>query len=230
MEKKASMVKILYLFYLNVKLHMKATFPWYIGVSSGFFAVLLPFVLGCDTYEDLGVIMDRNFSFISIVAFADIYYIEFQQKTEEVFYLFPNKRIKHEIVKRVCLRLIVIFLLLLLSCYLFALKGLHLNVNNSLETVIAQGIFAVISSIVFFGGISCLSVNVLRNLWKGVGISIVVWIILGSKWGETIPDFANVFAYGEMDRNWIQGKCFGLFAGTGMLLLSAKFAEKSPCR
>lgn len=217
-------------FFNAVKVQIKTALPWYIITMAGVFAVFLPTIFGCDTYEEIGVILDRNFSFLSIFIFCNIYYIEVQQNTEEVFYLLPDNQKKAEICRRVGLRLIFTVLLFFLSYYLFTLRDMHLSVDEVKEVIILQGFFAVISNIIFFGGISCLSVSLSQNLWKGLGSSIVIWIILGSTWAKVIPDFANVFIYGEANRNWLQGKIFGLFAGAILFWVSISFISKSPCR
>lgn len=214
----------------TIKLFIKTALPWYIVFAVALFTFFLPAIFGIDSYEGVGVILDRNFGFLSIFVFSNIHYIEIQQKTADVFYLMPDKQKKTELYRRLIIRVIFILLSLSLSYYVFSLRELRLPIDKVKAHVIAQAFFASFSSILFFGGLSCLAVTVFRNLWIGCGFGIIIWLLLSSVWANSIPDFINVFIYGEADRNWIQGKIFGLVMGIVFFLISIKFCKLSPHR
>ena len=91
-----------------IKLLIKTALPWYIAFAIVLFAVFLPSIFGNDTYEGMGVIFDRNFSFLSIFVFSNIYYVEIQQRTAEIFYLMPDKQKITELYKRLIIRAVFV--------------------------------------------------------------------------------------------------------------------------
>ncbi len=108
---------------------------------------------------------------------------------------------------------------------MFTFQNIYLPVDEVLSIVIVEGLFAVTANIVLFGGISCFFVNLFNNMWKGVGVGILIWFILTSVWGRQLPDLINVFNYGEEGRNWVLGKISGMLIGSTLFLLSANLTE-----
>ena len=207
---------------------LKVSLPWYLIATTGFFSIIVPIIVGCNTYEEVGIVLQRNISFLSIFMFANTYYIEYQQKTVETFFMLSNKWKKRELYKRIMLRLLFLLSTLFISYFIFSWKGLHLYAEDIKEIIILEGIFAIISATFFFGGICYLIVNMCGNIWGGIGCTIILWLILNSGWATVIPAYVNVFAYGRFEENWIQGEIWGLVNGIIFFFIGGRSALKSP--
>lgn len=203
--------------------------PWYIASVMVFFALFYPLFYGVNSYGSIGVALEPALSFMAMIIFANPYYVEIQQNTEAVFYLLPQGRQRREIGKRILVRMLCTILLYIVSYVLFTFQGVYLHIDQTLAIVMAESFFAVMANIVFFGGISCVAVGLSNNLWKGLGIGVLSWLILGSVWARGLPELINVFLYfNEEGKNWIPGKIFGLIAGIVFFVISTKLVGKSP--
>lgn len=73
-------------------------------------------------------------------------------------------------------------------------------------------IAAVAVSVLFFGMTAFTFANLCRNSLAGIGISIILWLITYSAWGERILGNGNVFAFvfrdtgNRADMRWLLGK------------------------
>lgn len=207
----------------NIRTNIKVSLPWYISIPAIMFSLVFPFVFGCDTYDDVGIILDKGFSFLAVLVFSNIYYIEFQQKTAEVYHLVSNKNRRIDICRRIIIRLFFLIAMVVICFEGYVLQGLHIYAGDVKEVLIAQAYFAIISGIIFFGGISFMLVNLLKNLGAGIGVTILIWLMLSSSIGLKLPASLNVFAYGATS-DWIIGKIvagimgiFFFFGGTVLI-------------
>lgn len=213
----------------NIRTNIKVSLPWYITIPAIMFSLFLSFVFGCDTYDDVGIILDRGYSFLAVLTFSNIYYIEFQQKTAEVYHLISNKSRRIDICRRIIIRLLFLITMVVICFEGYVLKGIHVYVGDVKEVLIAQAYFAVISGIIFFGGMSFMLVNLLKNLGVGIGVAILIWLILSSSVGLKLPVALNVFAYGATS-DWIIGKIVAGIIGIFFFFGGTVLINKNSCK
>lgn len=213
----------------NIRTNIKVSLPWYISIPAIMFSLFFPFVFGCDTYDEVGAILDRGFSFLAVLIFSNIYYIELQQKTAEVYHLVSNKNRRIDICRRAIIRLFFLIAMVVICFEGYMLKGIHVYAGDVKEVLIAQAYFAIISGIIFFGGMSYMLVNLSKNLGTGIGVTILIWLILSSSVGLKLPAVLNVFAYGASS-DWIIGKIVAGSMGILFFFGGTVLINESSCK
>ena len=208
-----------------MKYNIKIGIPISKIVYSIFYIVILSFIRGISHVEEIGGALDANVSLLAIVFCADTYYQEIQDNRWEVFHMLPQKQKYKTICQRLFIQCAFITLLIILGYWMFYLQNpRRLSSETSKLRIYLSAVFACSASVLFFGTLSFTLVNVFKNLWAGIGSSIFVWLILNSTIGRKIPEFINVFAYGnsstlELTADWFTGKVFAIIV-TVLLLVS----------
>ncbi len=215
---------------------IKITLPLYFIALGFMFAMFLPIICSVSTYDEIGPIMDSKFSFLAIIIFSNTYYLEIQQKTSEVFYMIPKKQKKFVINKRFLIKFTFVILLFIMSYLLFNFDKPYLNDNNSYTILFFQAVFAVGSSMLFWGTLSQFLVNILHSLWAGIGITIVFWSIMDSTIGRSLPIALNMFAYGDIDawgavkENWQISKIIAFIIAFILIYVNVYIIKQSPSK
>ena len=109
----------------KIKTYIGVSLPWYISIPVIMLSIMFPIFFGCNTYENVGVILDRCFSFLAVLTFSNVYYIEIQQKTAEVYNLLPNRRKTADILKRLLVRFLFLTCMIGICFAGYSIKGLH---------------------------------------------------------------------------------------------------------
>ena len=195
----------------KVKTYIGVSLPWYICAPVIMFALVFPIVFGCETYEDIGVMLDRCISFLAILTFSNVYHVELQLRTFEVYSLLPKGRKRADILKRIFVRFLFLTVIVLVCFAGYTLKGVHTYADQDTSVVCAQAFFSIVAVMLFFGAISFWTVNLTGSMAVGVGISIAVWMILVSALAAGLPALINVFAYGAA-KDWYIGKITAIAA------------------
>ena len=209
----------------KIKTYIEVSLPWYISIPVIMFSIMFPILFGCNTYEDVGVILDRCFSFLAVITFSNVYYIELQQKTAEVYNLLPNKRKTADILKRLIVRFLFLTCMIGICFASYSIKGLHVYVGKEAGTMFIQAFFSVVAVMFLFGAISFFCVNLSSNLGVGIGIGIVAWMILTSTVALNLPALFNFFAYGVKD-DWYKGKVMAIVVGMLFFFMGTSLIDK----
>lgn len=209
----------------KIKTYIKVSLPWYISIPVILFSIMFPMLFGCDTYENVGIILDRCFSFLAVFTFSNVYHIESQQKTEEVYNLLPNRRRTADILKRLLVRFLFLTCMIGVCFAGYSIKGLHVYVGQEAGTMFIQAFFSVVAIMFLFGAISFFGVNLSGNMGVGIGIGIVVWMILISTVAANLPALFNFFAYG-VKADWYKGKVTAIVAGMLLFFMGTSLIDK----
>ena len=208
-----------------MKYEIKICLPVYKIVYSLCFVVMLGLVRGITDITEIGITLDAFMAVLSSVFCADTLQMEYSGKRWEVFCLYPAKYRMGAMGKRMVIQCLYLFLLSAFGyvCF-FWQRPRNLNgVSESLLFVITLA--AVEVSVLFFGMAAFTFANLCRNSLAGIGISIVVWLIAYSAWGERHLGNVNVFAFifrdtGNCgDTGWILGKGIAVLLVVFMVLL-----------
>ena len=129
----------------KIKTYIGVSLPWYISIPVIMLSIMFPIFFGCNTYENVGVILDRCFSFLAVLTFSNVYYIEIQQKTAEVYNLLPNRRKTADILKRLLVRFLFLTCMIGICFAGYSIKGLHVYVGQEAGTMLIQAFFSVVA-------------------------------------------------------------------------------------
>ncbi len=209
----------------KIKTYIGVSLPWYISIPVIMFSIMFPILFGCNTYEDVGATLDRCFSFLAVLTFSNVYYIEIQQKTAEVYNLLPNRRKTADILKRLLVRFLFLTCMIGICFAGYSIKGLHVYVGQEAGTMFIQAFFSVVAGMFLFGAISYLCVNLSANMGLGIGIGIVVWMILISTVALNLPALFNFFSYGVKD-DWYKGKVTAIVVGMLFFFMGTSLIDK----
>ncbi|GFH94957.1 hypothetical protein IMSAGC003_01490 [Lachnospiraceae bacterium] len=209
----------------KIKTYIGVSLPWYISIPVIMFSIMFPILFGCNTYEDVGATLDRCFSFLAVLTFSNVYYIEIQQKTAEVYNLLPNRRKTADILKRLLVRFLFLTCMIGICFAGYSIKGLHVYVGQEAGTMFIQAFFSVVAVMFLFGAISYLCVNLSANMGLGIGIGIVVWMILISTVALNLPALFNFFSYGVKD-DWYKGKVTAIVVGMLFFFMGTSLIDK----
>ncbi len=209
----------------KIKTYIGVSLPWYISIPVIMFSIMFPILFGCNTYEDVGATLDRCFSFLAVLTFSNVYYIEIQQKTAEVYNLLPNRRKTADILKRLLVRFLFLTCMIGICFAGYSIKGLHVYVGQEAGTMFIQAFFSVVAVMFLFGAISYLCVNLSANMGLGIGIGIVVWMILISTVALNLPALFNFFSYGVKD-DWYKGKVMAIVVGMLFFFMGTSLIDK----
>ncbi|HAB62394.1 MAG TPA: hypothetical protein DCE48_17160 [Lachnospiraceae bacterium] len=213
---------------------IKIALPYYYIVMSVFFSVCIVLIRKVNTWNSIGAILDNAISILSIVIFSNTYYIENQLNTIDVYCLTPLSKRKEDVIKRILIKILFLFLLFLLTYSAFLIRKPIVYIGESKIQIFINALFAVGSSIIFWGGLSCVLVNILNNIWIGLGGSIIFWITMSSTIARKFPVYLDVFRYGSLDGSGIQltgwqiGKIFSLVAGIIFIVINTCLIKRSP--
>jgi hypothetical protein len=210
--------------------------PSYMLVMSLVFTISVPLIMPASFYNQIGGLIDKNIAFLSVIVFSNVFFIEKQLHTAEVFYLIPGNGAFSEIYSRMVIKGIFLLMVVISMYGLYLLGKPHLVVGDSLAQLFFQALFAICSSILFWGVLSCSIVNITSNLWAGLAITIVFWFIENSTLAQKLPIYLNMFAYAQLNEsgnqisNWFSSKLVGDLLAIIFVVINRILIKKSPCR
>lgn len=201
---------------------MKICLPVYKIIYSICFIVFLSLVRGISSIAEIGITMDAYIAVLAIVFCADTYWMEHSGKRREVFCLYSVKKRKQTILNRLGVQWIFLWGLALIGYGLFFWQQPHDMNASSPMLLFAMYVPEVLVTICFWSTFAMTVTNLLRNLWGGIGISIILWISLNSAAGERVLGKFNVFSFVFRDTQninnmeWLWGK--GIALGLTVLM------------
>lgn len=217
-----------------MKQKVKVAMPSYFVILSVFFCICIILIQKADTWNSIGVILDSNFALLSVIIFSNTFYIERQLHTLDVYSLAPSRKVQADILNRVTIKTAFLFILLILVFFAYLIRKPYIFMDESKVTIFLDAVFAGWSSILFWGALSLLLVNLLSNLWIGICTSVLLWITMTSTIARKLPVFLDFFRYGNLDikgiqlPNWQLGKIVCLIVGIVLIWLNTYLIKRRP--
>lgn len=192
-----------------LKLEMKICLQGYKLAYSILFMLILSFVRGITTYDEIGITIVTYLAILASVFCADTYMCEWNAKRGEVFSLIQVTNRKKVIYRRLTLEVLYLWIVGAVGYFLFLWQQPISYRNVSALKEYGLFLFVIIGNVLFWSLFSMTISNLFRNQIAGIGSSIVLWLVLYSKWSEKFFGNYNVFSYvfrdlsGDLD--WIYG-------------------------
>lgn len=217
---------------------IKISLPLYKIACALFFIVILSLIRGVSVSYEVGSAIEPAMALLAAAFCSDTYVQEIAGRRSEVWHLYPQKRR----LQSVCLRLLIqeLFLLLMAAigyCLFFLfqkplLSGvLHPETGSEIrQFFVYLGAMAVTLAFwsVLTNTISC----IFRNLWFGIGGSLLLWLFTTSVFAQRTLGSRNVFSYtfrnieNAGDFSWLAGKGICIALCAAMLLLLPTLLKK----
>lgn len=216
----------------------KISMPLYKIAYAVSFVILLSLVRGVFYSFEVGIALEPPMAILTAVFCADTYVMEIVAKRSEIWRLYPLKKKLYSIYMRLFLQ--QFFLLLLAAAgyglfFLFQKPRVSGVTSITLISEAAQFWIFLASSlvtIVFWGIFSNTIACIFRNMWFGIGASLILWILTNSTLGDRYLGKWNVFSYSfrnvenSSDLSWICGKIVCICLGITAIAILPKIIEK----
>lgn len=225
-EKDITMIAMKRLSFSKIMTYIKVSLPWYISVPVFSFSAMFPIMFGCDTYEDIGIMLDKCFSMLAVITFSNVWHIEVQQKTVEVYKLLPRRSRISDILRRIVVRFIFLTSMVCICFIGYSIKGVHVYDTQEVVAMCIHAFLSVEAVMILFGAISFFSANLSGNLGVGIGTGIVVWMILASSAASKLPIWFNFFSYG-VSNEWFKGAVTAIIVGFVLFIAGTILTDKN---
>lgn len=188
---------------------MKICIPGYKLAYSILFMIILSLVRGITTYDEIGITIEPYLAILASVFCADTYMCEWNAKRGEVFCLIPETNRKKVIYRRLVIQVLYLWTVGAIGYFLFFWQQPISYGNVSVLQEYGWFLFVMLWNVMFWSTFSMTISNLLRNQIAGISSSIVLWLVLYSKWGEQYFGNYNIFSYVFRDVSgdliWIYG-------------------------
>lgn len=198
-----------------MKNEIKIMLPLYKIIYPILFVLFLSIFRGIADTKEIGVTLDPMLAALSMVFMAETYLIEKREQRWEIFALYALDKKKEMIYKRIFVQFVYLFLLAAIGYFLFFIQNPSIGVWKNELKMYFEYLLAVSVSIFFWGVVSISIANLFQNIWCGIGISLVIWLMLNSTLGDNLLGKYNIFSYVFRSYeqgagvNWIPGKVIG---------------------
>lgn len=217
-----------------MKNEIKIVLPFYKLAYSFSFIVILSLIRGIMNTYEIGIAIEAPAAILASVFCADTYVQEIVSRRSEVYHLYPIKKRKAFIIKRLLIQTIfLIFLEILGYALFFVFQKPRTNMVKESETEqFLLYVFAMIITTFFWGVLTNMLSILFRNIWAGIGGCLVVWLATNSTGGDRILGVWNLFSYTfrkiehGTDFSWIYGKAFCMIFIIFMLMTLPKLLRK----
>ena len=205
-----------------MKQDIKISLKCYKMAYAVIFVVLLALVRGISSVGEIGVTLEMMIPPLAIVFCADTSYQEAAEGRWEIFHLYPVKKQRTVIYRRLAAEVIFLIFVAALGYGLF-LVFQRPGVYEGNPWVMFGETMAAGVGILFFGCFSEWIVSRMQSLWGGIGVCVILWQVLISSFSQRLPAALQLLGYtgrGFQEENyeWIWGKITAL-ALTGLLMI-----------
>lgn len=202
-----------------MKKEIKISLPTYKIAYAVCFLVILSLIRGITYTNEIGIALEAQMAILSLVFCSDTYVNEIVSNRAEVHRLYPiRNRVLSQYI-RMFFQIVFLFLLAIIGYGLFLMfqrPALGALTNELSSFVTYTG--AVFITISFWGILSNTIACLFRNMWEGIGVSVLLWVALNSQAGDHLFGKWNIFSYtfrnieNANDFSWMCGKviCIGL--------------------
>ena len=203
-----------------MKKEMKIVLPFYKIAYAVSFVVILSVIRAVVFTYEIGLSIEPPFAILTAVFCADTYVQEITSNRSEV--------------QRLMIQGTFLLLLAVLGYGLFFAFQKPIT-HPVTESEILQFItcFGAIVVTIFFWGILANTLSMLfRNMWMGIGSSLLIWVATNSTGGDKLFGAWNLFSYSfrdienTADITWLYGKGLCICIGLILLLALPKIVRK----
>ena len=169
------------------------------------------------TYE-IGLALEPPLALLTVVFCADTYVQEISSKRSEIARLYPIKNRMASIGRRMGAQETYLLLLAAFGYGMFyifqkpvSFYGEKFGADEEWYLFLVY-MAAIVVTLLFWGILSLALSCVFRNMWAGIGICLVLWLITDSTIGERFLRKWNLFSYtfrnieNRTDSSWVCGK------------------------
>lgn len=207
----------------------KIALPIYKIIYAACFIVILSLIRGVTYSSEIGIALESPMAILALVFCADTYVMEIINKRSEVNRLYPMRKRVFSQYRRMIIQIIFLLILSIFGYGFFWIfqqptSGIPANnVGIMLEPksegyLLLTYIISMIVTISLWGSLSNTIACLYRNMWGGIGCSILLWLGANSKTGDKLLGKWNFFSYtfrnieNRNDYSWLCGKglCVGL--------------------
>lgn len=207
-----------------MKNEIKIMLPLYKIIYPILFVCFLAIFRGIADTKEIGVTLDPMLAALSVVFMADTYLIEKREQRWEIFALYAFDKKKTMMYKRVFVQFLYLLLLAAIGYFLFFIQKPSAGIWENEIKMYLEYLLAASISIFLWGTMAIIVANLFRNIWCGIGISFIVWLLLNSTFGDDLFGRYNVFSYvfrsyEQGGTDWIPGKVIGFVLAILMMFV-----------
>ena len=198
---------------------IKISLPLYKIGYAVFFVVILSLIRGVTATYEIGIALETPMALLAAAFCADTYTQEIASKRSEIHRLYPIKKRKRSLISRMFVQEIFLFLLAAAGYGLFFAFQKPMGGTAGETEQYLVFLFAAAATFLFWGMLSNTLAMLFRNMWFGIGGSLILWLITNSTLGEHLFGPWNLFSYTfrnveNGDLTWMRGKiisiCFSI--------------------
>ena len=211
---------------------IKICLPIYKLIYSMSFILILSFVRGIESVNEIGAVIQAPIALLAVIFCADTYLTEVQNHRGEIFHLYDTKRKSKVIIRRLMLQNIYLFGISLIGYGFFYLqKPIVLN-GTPQGLLFFLFALAMIGTLQFWSILSMTICNLWKNMWAGIGTTLLLWIFCSSQFGSQIFGKWNVFSYTFRpieyisDMGWLCGEMLSVALALMMVALVPVIIKK----
>lgn len=215
-----------------MKQDIKICLPLYKLVYSVMFLIILSLVRGISTVFEIGGALDSNIALLAIVFCAETYVMEKSGGRGEIFRLFPVKNRVKAVRRRLLIQNLYLYLLSYIGFFFFFWQRPQNMIGISFWYEYGTYMLAVTGTILFWSTLSMTISNLFGNQWGGIAVSLIIWMVVNSMYGQDVLGKFNIFAYGFRnvmevhDVSWMFGKLAGALSAMLMIGLIPYIMKK----
>lgn len=217
---------------------VKISLPFYKVAYAVFFIVILSLIRGVTSSYEIGIALEAPMAILAAVFCADTYVQEMISKRSEVQRLYSMKKRIRSIGRRMVIQELFLLLLAVIGYVLFFIfqkPQLYSAMQPGGESEIKQFLVclaAMVVTLAFWGILSNTISCIFRNMWVGIGGTLILWLVTNSSFGDRCFGSWNLFSYtfraveNSSDLSWIRGKAICLIFCIIMIVLLPKILKK----
>lgn len=198
--------------------------PYKLGYAL-LFMLVMGLIRGVSDISQIGGALDSNIALLAIVFCADSYETEYLGKRWEVFRLLPAGQRAKAVRRRLADQMAYLCLISFLGYWCFYWQKPGNFKFASPVQLYGQYLLAAAVTVIFWSLLAWHIVTLLRNVWAGIGISLILWLAINSVAGQAFLGKWSIFSYGfrympqygEFD--WLWGKGLAFLLSIALLAL-----------
>ena len=217
---------------------IKISLPFYKISYAAFFVVILSLIRGVAYSDEIGIALEAPMAILAASICADAYTQEITSRRSEIQRLCPMKKRVCFVYRRILIQEIFLLFLAVIGYGLFFLfqnpriAEMKTSVPESEICKFVVYSAAVAVTLAFWGLLSNLLSCLFRNMWTGIGVCLILWLVTNSSIGNKYFGAWNLFSYSFRnlentgDFTWIYGKFVCICTGIIIVAVLPKIIKK----
>lgn len=217
---------------------VKMCLPFYKTGYALCFVVLLALIRVVSITGEIGPALEPFLAILAVAFCADTYVKEIVSKRSEIWHLYPIKRRFVSLMERMAIQELFLLCLAALgygvSFWFHKPRPIYSPIMEPEKEayLFLMYLFAIGVTLVFWGMFSFTVSCVFRNMWAGIGCSVVLWVMTNSQAGNRYLGKWNLFSYAFSDIenmgdvSFLCGKLLCIGLSLAMVFLLPKIIKK----